>query len=183
MYAQRVHKYLRSETGVVRIWLSTYTLQETPSIMDWGQTIATIASVLAVGVGLLAYITRQFNRIGDQLDGLDGRLQNVETEQARFHERFNRIDDRFDRVDDRIDDRFDRIDDRFDQVRDRFSQVDEHFDRVDARLDRLEERLEAGLQDVRGDLQDVKTEQARMLGFLEGRGIMVKATPDAEPAT
>lgn len=165
--------------------------------MDWGQTIATIASVLAVGVGLLAYITRQFNRIGDQIDGLDGRLQNVETEQARFIERFDRIDERFDRVDDRIDerfnrvderfnrvdDRFDRIDDRFDQVRDRFSQVDDRFDRVDARLDRLEERLEEGLQDVRGDLQNLGIEQARMLGFLEGRGIMGKATPDAEPAT
>lgn len=126
--------------------------------MDWGQTIATIASVLAVGVGLLAYITRQFNRIGDQIDGLDGRLQNVETEQARFNERFDRIDDHFNRIEDR-------------------------FDRVDDRFDRVEARLEEGLQDVRGDLQNVKTEQARMLGFLEGRGIMGRATPDAEPAT
>ncbi|MCY4020314.1 MAG: hypothetical protein OXG39_12980 [Chloroflexi bacterium] len=126
--------------------------------MDWGQTIATIASVLAVGVGLLAYITRQFNRISDQLVNLDNRVKSVENEQTRFNERFNRVDDRFNRVDDR-------------------------FDRMEARIDRLEERLEEGLQDVRGDLQSLGIEQARMLGFLEGRGVMTKATVDAESAS
>ena len=126
--------------------------------MDWGQTIATIASVMAVGVGLLAYITRQFNRISDQIVNLDNRVKNVENEQARFSERFNRVDARFD-------------------------QVDARFDRVEARIDRLEGRLEEGLQDVRGDLQSLEIEQARMLGFLEGRGVMSKATVDAEAAS
>jgi len=54
---------------------------------------------------------------------------------------------------------------------------------VEARLDRLEERLEEGLQEVRGDLQSLGIEQARMLGFLEGRGVMGKSTADAEPAS
>lgn len=140
--------------------------------MDWGQTIATIASVLGVGIALLAYITRQFNLIGDQFDRLDGRLQNVETELARFNERFNRVDDRFDRVDERIT-----------GIDDRFVQIDSRFDRIDGRIDRLEERLGEGLQDVRSDLQNLGIEQARMLGFLEGRGVMGKAAPDAERAS
>ncbi|MCY4072112.1 MAG: hypothetical protein OXG60_12515 [Chloroflexi bacterium] len=154
--------------------------------MDWGQTIATITSVLAVGVGLLAYITRQFNRITDQLTDLDNRVQNIEKHQVRFDERFVRIDDQLSQVDgrfDRVDARFLQIDGRFDQVDARFLQTDGRFDRVEARLDRLEERLEEGLQDVKGDLQNLGIEQARMLGFLEGRGVMGKAAPDAERAS
>ena len=129
--------------------------------MDWGQTIATIASVLAVGVGLLAYITRQFNRIGDQLSRLDNRVQNVEIEQVRFNERFDRIDDQFARVGDR------------------FSQIDQRFDRIDGRLDSL--ALE--MRQIREDLQNLEIEQARMLGFLEGRGITGKAAAATERAT
>lgn len=81
-------------------------------MLDWGQTIATITSILAVGLGLLAYLTRQFNRIGDQLSSLDVRLKNVENEQVRNQERFNHIDERFDRIElrlDRMDERFVRI--------------------------------------------------------------------------
>ena len=129
--------------------------------MDWGQTIATIASVLAVGVGLLAYITRQFNRIGDQLSRLDDRMQNVEREQVRFNERFDRTDDQFARVDDR------------------FSRIDQRFDRIDGRLDSL--ALE--MRHIREDLQNLEIEQARMLGFLEGRGITGKAAAATERAT
>ena len=104
--------------------------------MDWGQTIATIASVLAVGVGLLAYITRQFNRIGDQLSRLDNRVQNVEIEQVRFNERFDRIDDRFAQIDGRLN------------------------------------SLTLEMRHMREDLQNLAIEQARMLGYLQGRGIV-----------
>ena len=104
--------------------------------MDWGQTIATIASVLAVGVGLLAYITRQFNRIGDQLSRLDNRMQNVESEQVRFNERFDRLDDRFAQIDGRLN------------------------------------SLALEMRHIREDLQNLEIEQARMLGYLQGRGIV-----------
>ena len=60
--------------------------------MDWGQTIATIASVVALGVGLLAHITRQFNRISDRLIDLDSRVQNIEKQQVRLDERFVRVE-------------------------------------------------------------------------------------------
>ena len=115
--------------------------------MDWGQTIATIASVLAVGVGLLAYITRQFNRIGDQLSRLDNRMQNVESEQVRFNERFDRLDDRFAQIDGRLN------------------------------------SLTLEMRHLREDLQNLEIEQARMLGFLEGRGITGKAAAATERAT
>ncbi len=175
--------------------------------MDWLQTIATIASVFAVGLSLVAYITRQFNRMGDKLENLDNRLQNVEKQQVSFNQRFDRIDDRFEHIGDklenldnrlqnvekqqvsfnqrfdRIDDRFDHIDDRFGRIDDRFSQVDRRLDRMDSRFGRQEERLEEGLQDVRGDLQILGIEQARMLGFLEGRGVMAKTTAEAERAS
>ena len=45
--------------------------------MDWGQTIAVIVSVLAVGVSLAVHNTNQFNRLAD-------RIQRVEREQARM---------------------------------------------------------------------------------------------------
>lgn len=46
-------------------------------IVDWGQTIAVIVSVLAVGVSLAVHNTNQFNRLSD-------RFQRVEREQARM---------------------------------------------------------------------------------------------------
>ena len=137
---------------------------------DWTQTIATIASMLGVGVALLAYLTRQFNRVNDRLDKLDARLQNVERRQDRFDERLTQVES--------------RLDERISQVESRF---DERLTQVEDRLDRHDERNEQGFQAVRGDLQELagdvqnmEIEQARMLGFLEGRGVMGKAPAEAE---
>lgn len=51
--------------------------------MDWGQTIAIIVSVLAVGVSLAVHNTNQFNRLVNRIQDIDNRLQGVEREQAR----------------------------------------------------------------------------------------------------
>ena len=159
---------------------------------DWTQTIATIASMLGVGVALLAYLTRQFNRVNDRLDKLDARLQNVERRQDRFDERLtqveSRLDERISQVESRLDERLTRVESRFDE---RLTQVESRFDerltQVEDRLDRHDERNEQGFQAIRGDLQElagdvqnVEIEQARMLGFLEGRGVMGKAPAEAE---
>ena len=55
--------------------------------------------------------------------------------------------------------------------------------RIEKRLDRIEEsldRLQVQIENIAEDLQNVEKEQARMLGFLEGRGIMGRAPADVE---
>ena len=93
----------------------------------------------------------------------------------QLNRQFDRIDDRFDQVDAR----FDRLEGRMASMEQWQARAEERFDRIDMQL----ERHEKGLQDVNGGLQNLETEQARMLGFLEGRGVMGKAPPEPERAT
>ncbi|MCY4061656.1 MAG: hypothetical protein OXG53_04745 [Chloroflexi bacterium] len=93
----------------------------------------------------------------------------------QLNRQFDRIDDRFDK----IDVRFDRLEERMVSAEQWQARADERFDRIDTQL----ERHDKGLQDVNGGLQNVEIEQARMLGFLEGRGVMGKAPPEPERAT
>ena len=76
---------------------------------------------------------------------------------------------------------FNRLDDRVGNLEQRQARLEE---RVDQRFDRLEEDLSQLRDEVRSmgeGLQNVEKEQARMLGFLEGRGVMGKMpAPDAE---
>ncbi|MCY3799586.1 MAG: hypothetical protein OXG84_17410 [Chloroflexi bacterium] len=137
--------------------------------MDWMQVGTFIVAVLGLGLAGVVYITRQLNR---QFDRIDDRFKRVDNS-------FDRVNDRFDRVDARIT----RLEERMGSLEQWQARADERFDRVETRLDRLEERLDEGLQDVRGDLQNLGIEQARMLGFLEGRGVMGKAPPEPETAT
>ena len=87
----------------------------------------------------------------------------------------------------RINDRLDRLDGRLQNVESQQERFDERLTQVEHRLDRQAERSEQGFQAIRGDLQElagdvqnVEIEQARMLGFLEGRGVMGKAPAEAE---
>ena len=145
--------------------------KEARNCMDWLQIGAFGVAVLGLGLAGLVYVTRLINRMADNIDTrltrLEERMGAVEQWQARVDERFLRIDERFQR----IDERFLRIDERFDRL-------DARFDRMDARLDNSDESLDEGLRAVRGDLQSLGIEQARMLGFLEGRGVMGKAPPE-----
>ena len=126
--------------------------------INWLQVGAFFVPVLGLGLAGLAYLTRQFNRINDRItrveERLGDRIGSLEQRQARLEERMN---ERFDR----IDERFDRIDERFDRVEESVSQV----------------QIET--KSLGEGLQNVEKEQARMLGFLEGRGVMGKA-PAAE---
>ena len=123
--------------------------------MDWLQVGAFFVAALGLGLAGMVYVTRQFNRMGD------------------------RINDRFDRMDDRIT----RLDERMGRLEQRQARVEERLDRVDERLDRIDGRLDQLQVEVKSlgeGLQNVEKEQARMLGFLEGRGVMGKAPADVE---
>ncbi len=87
-----------------------------------------------------------------QFNRLADRMGNLEQRQARLEEYVNQ--------------RFAHMEDRFDQ----------RFDRVEASL----EQLQDDVKNLREGLQNVEKEQARMLGYLEGRGIMGKAQADVE---
>ena len=82
---------------------------------------------------------------------------------------------------------FNRLADRMGNLEQRQARLEEHvdqrFERIDERFDRVEEslgQLRADVNDLREGLQNVEKEQARMLGYLEGRGVMGKAAADVE---
>ena len=127
--------------------------------MDWLQIGAFFVAALGLGLAGMVYVTRQFNRMGDH------------------------INDRFDRMGDRMNDRFDRMDDRITRLDGRMGRLEQRQARVEERLDRMDGRLDQLQVEVKSlgeGLQNVEKEQARMLGFLEGRGVMGKAPADVE---
>ena len=84
---------------------------------------------------------------------------------------------------DRIYDRFDQIDARMTRIEERIGAVEEEQVRFDERLGRVENIVTANQRDIRSlneNVQNLEIEQARMLGFLEGRGVMGKAPPEPE---
>ena len=120
--------------------------------MIWLQFGGFFITVLGLGLAGIVYLTRQFNRLAD-------RVGNIEQRQARLEEH--------------VDQRFSHMDQRLAHMEDR---VDQRFDRVEASL----EQLQDDVKNLREGLQNVEKEQARMLGYLEGRGVMGKAPADVE---
>ena len=118
----------------------------------WLQFGGFFITVLGLGLAGIVYLTRQFNRLAD-------RMGNLEQRQARLEEYVNQ--------------RFAHMDQRLAHMEDR---VDQRFDRVEASL----EQLQDDVKNLREGLQNVEKEQARMLGYLEGRGVMGKAPADVE---
>ena len=82
---------------------------------------------------------------------------------------FNRLADRMGNLEQRQA----RLEEHVDQ---RFSHMEERFDRVETSLGQLQDDV----KNLREGLQNVEKEQARMLGYLEGRGVMGKAPADVE---
>lgn len=130
--------------------------------INWPQVGAFLVPMLSLGLAGLAYLTRQFNRLGD-------RMGNIEQRQARLEER---VDERFKRVDDRLARMNERMDERFEHMNER---MDERFERIEETLSQLQDENKSLIE----GLQNVEKEQARMLGFLEGRGVMGKAPAGA----
>ena len=140
--------------------------------MDWMQVGAFIVAVLGLGLAGVVYVTRQLNR---QFD--------------RIYDRFDQIDARFVQVDARfvqIDARFVQIDARMARIEERLGAVEQAQVGFDERLVRVENIVTANQRDIRSlneNVQNLEIEQARMLGFLEGRGVMGKAPPEPERAS
>jgi len=133
-------------------------LWETLAQMDWLQVGAFVIAVFGLGLAGIVYFTRQLNR------------------------QFDAIGDRFDRVDARMT----RLEERMTRLEERMGSMEQWQARADERFDRLEQNQ----SEVRGDVKtlnenvkNLEKEQARMLGFLEGRGVMGKAPPEPEGAT
>lgn len=87
------------------------------------------------------------------------------------------------RINDRMDARFERMDERMGSLEQRQARIEERLDRIEERLDRMDERLDQMQGEIKSlgeGLQNVEKEQARMLGFLEGRGVMGKAPASVE---
>ena len=153
-------------------------------------------------------IDKRFDLVDARFDRIDARFDRNDVRFDRNDARFDRIDARFDRIDarmtrieerigrleqwqasaderfDRIDARFDRMDARFDRIEKRLGEMEQTQIRFDERLVRVEELQTANRSDLKSlndNVQNLEKEQARMLGFLEGRGVMGKAPP--EPAT
>ncbi len=134
--------------------------------MDWLQVGAFFVAVLGLGLAGLVYVTRQFNRMADRMA-------------ARFERLEERMDARFERMDDRIT----RLEERIGSLEQGQARIKERLDRIEERLDRMDERLDqmqGEMKSLGEGLQNVEKEQARMLGFLEGRGVMGKAPANVE---
>ena len=89
----------------------------------------------------------------------------------------------FNRMADRMDARFERLEERIGSLEQRQARIEERLDRMDERLDRMDGRLDqmqGEMKSLGEGLQNVEKEQARMLGFLEGRGVMGKAPANVE---
>ena len=127
--------------------------------MDWLQVGAFFVAALGLGLAGMVYVTRQFNRMGD-----------------RINVQFERMGNRITRLEDRMDDRMTRLEERMGGLEQRQARVEERLDRVDDRLDQLQVEVKGFGE----GLQNVEKEQARMLGFLEGRGVMGKAPAAVE---
>ena len=95
---------------------------------------------------------------------------------AYLTRQFNRLSDRMGNLEQRQARLEEHVDQRFERMEERFARMDERFDRIETRLDQLQDDV----NNLREGLQNVEKEQARMLGYLEGRGVMGKAAADVE---
>ena len=126
--------------------------------MGWLQFGGFAVAALGLFLAGLVYVTRMLNRLEDRISG-----------------RFDDLNARFDRVDAR----FERLEERMGSMEQWQARADERFDRVEEQL--IEVRGE--VKTLSDNVQNLEIEQARMLGFLEGRGVMGKAPPEPEGAT
>ena len=97
--------------------------------------VSVIAALTVLGLWAInAQVTPEINRV-------DGRMDNYETQYTELKDRLGRMDHRLERRLDRIDNRFIRIDERFGQIDERFGQIDERFGQIDGRFGQMDERF------------------------------------------
>ena len=97
--------------------------------------VSVIAALAVLGLWAInAQVTPEINRV-------DGRMGNYETQYTELKDRLGRMDQRLERRLDRIDNRFIRIDERFGQIDERFGQIDERLSQIDERFGQIGERF------------------------------------------
>ena len=169
--------------------------------INWPQIGAFFVGALGLGLSGLMYLTRMLNRLEERM------AENIASSEERTGERIARTEERITRSEERLGERIARLEDsvihlgermgsleqRQTRVEDRLEQMEKRFDermgqmekRFDERMGQMDERLNQMQDDIKSldeGLQNVEKEQARMLGFLEGRGVMGRA-PAAETAS
>ncbi len=108
-------------------------LKEYASVVTAAVTV--IAALAVLGLWAInAQVTPEINRV-------DGRMDNYETQYTELKERLGRMDQRLERRLDRIDNRFIQIDKRFGEIDERFTQIDERFIQIDKRFGEIDERF------------------------------------------
>ena len=97
--------------------------------------VSVIAALAVLGLWAInAQVTPEINRV-------DGRMENYETQYTELKDRLGRMDRRLERRLDKIDNRFIQIDERFGQIDERFVQIDKRFGQIDERLGHIDGRF------------------------------------------
>ncbi len=119
-------------------------------------SVAVIAALAVLGLWAInAQVTPEINRV-------DGRMDNYETQYTELKDRLGRMDQRLERRLDRIDNRFGQIDNRFGQIDkrlgeidERFSQIDERFTQIDGRFVQMESRINQRFDDMAANMNAI----------------------------
>ena len=128
--------------------------------------VSVIAALAVLGLWAInAQVTPEINRV-------DGRMENYETQYTELKDRLGRMDRRLERRLDRIDNRFIQIDERFGQIDERFVQIDKRFGQIDERFGQIEGRfgqMESQMNQRFDDMAaNMKTILARLPAPAEG---------------
>ena len=106
---------------------------------------AAVSVIAALGVlglwAINAQVTPEINRV-------DGRMDNYETQYTELKDRLGRMDQRLER-------RLDRIDNRFIQIDKRFGQIDEWFSQIDGRFVQMESRINQRFDDMAANINTI----------------------------
>ena len=104
--------------------------------------VSVIAALAVLGLWAInAQVTPEINRV-------DGRMDNYETQYTELKDRLGRMDHRLER-------RLDRIDDRFIQIDKRFGEIDERFSQIDGRFVQMESRINQRFDDMAANMSAI----------------------------
>ena len=104
--------------------------------------VSVIAALAVLGLWAInAHVTPEINRV-------DGRMGNYETQYTELKDRLGRMDQRLERRLDRIDNRFIQIDERFGQIDKRFGQIDKRFVQIESRINQRFDDMAANMKTI-----------------------------------
>ena len=111
--------------------------------------VSVIAALAVLGLWAInAQVTPEINRV-------DGRMENYETQYTELKDRLGRMDRRLERRLDKIDNRFIQIDERFGQIDERFVQIDKRFGQIDGRFGQMESQINQRFDDMAASIKTI----------------------------